>query len=91
MPTIWAFDYVEKKAQLISLGRLYEKFLWMFKRARVKNSFEKKKILPLTKEGLRSYKYAKLCYVCGKRLLKKFANDKNYQKVRDECHYTGNI
>ena len=24
-----------------------------------------------------------------KKLLKKFANDKNYRKVRDHCHYTG--
>ena len=29
------------------------------------------------------------CYICGKRFLKKFANDKNYLKVRDHCHYTG--
>ena len=27
--------------------------------------------------------------ICGKRILKKFANDKNYQKVRDHCHFTG--
>ena len=24
-----------------------------------------------------------------KKILKKFANDKNYQKVRDHCHFTG--
>ena len=29
------------------------------------------------------------CYICGKMLLKKFAKDKNYQKVRDHCHFTG--
>ena len=29
------------------------------------------------------------CYICGKRFLKKFANDKDYQKFRDHCHYTG--
>ena len=28
--------------------------------------FEKKKMLPLTKEELKSYQEGKLCYVCGK-------------------------
>ena len=51
--------------------------------------FEKKKILTLTKEELKSHQNPKVCYVCGKRFLKKFANDKNYWKVRDHFHYTG--
>ena len=29
------------------------------------------------------------CYVWGKRLLKKFANDKSYRKVRDNYHFAG--
>ena len=29
------------------------------------------------------------CYICGKRFLKTFAIDKNYQKVRAHCHFTG--
>ena len=49
--------------------------------------FEKKEMLPLTKEELKSHQGAKVCYICGKRILKKFAKDKNYQRVRD-CHYT---
>ena len=32
---------------------------------------EKKRMLPLTKEELKSHQAAKLCYVCGKRFLKK--------------------
>ena len=51
--------------------------------------FEKKKMLSLTKEELKSHQYAKVCYICGNRILKKFAKDKNYRKVRDHCHYTG--
>ena len=27
-------------------------------------------------------------YICGKRLFKKFAKDKNYQKLREHCHFT---
>ena len=39
---------------------------------------KRKKMLPLTKEELRSYQDAKACHICGKRILKKFSNDKNY-------------
>ena len=49
-------------------------------------------MLPLTKKELksiRSHQDAKVCFICGKRFLKKFADDKNYRKVRDHCHYTG--
>ena len=52
-------------------------------------NFEKKKMLPLTKEELRSYQDAKACHICGKRILKKFSNDKNHWKVRDYCQFTG--
>ena len=51
--------------------------------------FEKKKMLLLTKEELKSNQDAKVCYICGKRFLKKCANDKDYCKVLDHCHYTG--
>ena len=46
-------------------------------------------MLPITKEELKSHQDAKVYQICGQRFLKKFANDKNYQKVRDHCHYTG--
>ena len=36
-------------------------------------------MLLLTKEELKSYQGEKVCYVCGKRFLKKFTNDKNYR------------
>ena len=32
--------------------------------------FEKKKVLPLTKEELKSHDYARNCYICGKRIIK---------------------
>ena len=46
-------------------------------------------MLPLTKEELKSHQDAKVCYICGNRFLKQIANDKNYQKFKDHCHYTG--
>ena len=51
--------------------------------------FERRKVLPLTKEELKPHQDAKVCYICGKRFLKKFANDKNYRKTRNHCHFTG--
>ena len=49
----------------------------------------KEKMLLLTKEKLKSYQDAKLCYICGKRILQHLAKSKNYWKVKDHCHYTG--
>ena len=50
-------------------------------------NFEKKKMLPLTKEELKSYQDVKAYHIYGKTILKKFAN-KNYRKVRNHCHFT---
>ena len=46
-------------------------------------------MLPLIKEELESHQDAKICYICGQRVLKKLSKSINYQKVRDHCHYTG--
>ena len=46
-------------------------------------------MLPSTKEEPKSHQDAKACYICQKRFLKRFANDKNYRKVRDHCHFAG--
>ena len=41
------------------------------------------------KKDLKSHEDAKVCYICGRKILKTFAKDINYRKVRDHCHYTG--
>ena len=46
-------------------------------------------MLPLEKVELKLYQEAKVCHICGKVMLEKFAKDKNYRKNRDHCHYTG--
>ena len=43
----------------------------------------------VNKKQLKSHHSETACYICGKRFPKKFAKDKNYQKVRDHCHFTG--
>ena len=46
--------------------------------------FERKeKMLPLTKEELKSHQDAKVCYICVKRILKKLSKNITYRKVRD--------
>ena len=52
------------------------------------SDFEKKRMLPLTKEEVKSHQDVKVCYICDKRFLKRFAKEKNYQKVKDHCHST---
>ena len=46
-------------------------------------------MLPLTEEELKSHQNEDVCYICEKRFLKVFANERSYRKVRDHCHYTG--
>ena len=46
-------------------------------------------MLPLTKEELKYHKDATACCICRKIFSKQFAKDKNYRKVRDDCHFTG--
>ena len=57
-------------------------------REHVKNiyNFQKKKMLPLTKEELNSHQVAKVCYICGKIILKNLSKSVNYWNVRDHCH-----
>ena len=46
-------------------------------------------MLPLIKEELKSHQDAKVCYTCGKRILKNLSKSIDYRKVRDHCHYAG--
>ena len=52
-------------------------------REHVKNiaHYKKKKMLPLTKEELKSHQDAKVCYICEKRILQKLPKNKNYRKL----------
>ena len=54
-------------------------------------NYDKKEMIPLTKEEYKSYKTQETCHICEK----KFCVDKddedyiNRKKVKDHCHYTG--
>ena len=71
---IWAFDHIENKHTLYHRKDCIQKFCVSL-REHAKNiiDFEKKNLLPLIKEELKSHQDAKACYICGKRILKKIA------------------
>ena len=48
-------------------------------------------MLPLKKkeEEIKSHQDTRVCYMCGKRILKRLSKSLNYQKVRNHCHHTG--
>ena len=49
-------------------------------------NYEKKKMIPLTKEEKIHYNEQEICYICKKEF---GINNKKHYKVRDHCHYTG--
>ena len=84
MSTILAFDDIENKHTLYRGEDCMKKFCTsLTEHATNVTNFQKKIILPLTREELKSYQDIKACYIYGKRIFRKFANDKSYQKVRD--------
>ena len=52
-------------------------------------SFKKKKIKLLTNKQQESYENPKFCYICKEKFENRYAKDKKYCKVRDQCHCTG--
>ena len=83
--TIWGLDHVENKHTLYR-GKVYAK-----NREYVKHiiDFEKKKKFTVNKKRIKITSRRKSMLFCEKRILKKFATNKNYRKVSDHCHYTG--
>ena len=90
MSTIRAFDNIENK-HILYCGEDCMRKVCGFLRQHAKNVivFEKTKILLLTKVELKSYQDAKVCYICGKIIIKKLSKNIIYRKVRDHCYYTG--
>ena len=72
MSTIWSFDNIENKHTLYGGEDCMKKFCTFLGEYATTNiiNFEKRKILQLSKEELKSHQDAKVCYICGKRILK---------------------
>ena len=75
---VWAFDHIENKHTLYCGKDCMKKFCKSL-RDHAKNviDFKKKKLLTLLKEELKSYQDAKVCYICGKRVLKNLCKNIN--------------
>ena len=71
MSTIWAFDPMENKHTSYRGKDCMKKFCTSLREhAKDTIDFEKKKMLRLTKEELKSHENAKVCYTCGKKIVK---------------------
>ena len=71
MPIIWGFYHIKNKHTLYS-GKDENILYFLKKRLKIYIDFEKKKILLLIKKELKSYKDAKVSYICGKKSWKNF-------------------
>ena len=85
--TSFSFDELKNKLNYYRGKDCMKKFCKDLKEhaTRIIN-YEKKKIIPLTKEEEINYNDQKVCYICKKEF--DTIDKKNY-KVRDHCHYTG--
>ena len=74
MPAIWGFDHIKSK-DTWSVEKDYMKRFWESLREHAKSiiDFQKKIMLPLTREELKSYEESKVCYICRKYLIKKYS------------------
>ena len=85
MSTIWAFNNIENKHTVYRGEDCMKKCCNSLREhATSAINFEKKKNVTVNKKELILHQDTTEFYICGKRFLKKFANDKNYH-----CHFTG--
>ena len=52
-------------------------------------NFKKEKMKLLTNKQQKSDRNANICYICEEKFQDEHAKDKNYCKVMDHCHFTG--
>ena len=84
MSIIWTLSHIEHKHDFCRQKDCMKKICGSLTE-REKNiiDFEKKKMLLLTNNKKR------VCYICGKMILKKLSKNINYRKVKNHCHYDG--
>ena len=92
MFTRCSFDKKENKLNYYRVKDCIEKLCKKLKKRAMKIiKYEKREMIPLTKEENKSYKKQKICHICkGKFCVDK--DDENYKnktKVKDHCQYTG--
>ena len=91
MFTCCSFDEKENKLNYYRVKDCIEKLCKKLKKRAMKiTKYEKREMIPLTKEENKSYKKQKICHICkGKFCVDKDdENYKNRKKVKDQCYYT---
>ena len=91
------FHLFQQKISLIviEVKTVWKSFVRIWKSMQKNNQPWKKEMMRLTDEENKSYEKQKICYICKKEFStddddNEIAFNKNYQKVRDDCLYTGN-
>ena len=87
-----SFDEKENKLDYYRKKDCIEKLCKKLKKRAIKIiNYEKKEMIPLTKEENKSYKEQKLCHICEENIFMN-KDDENYKKrkkLKDHCHCTG--
>ena len=52
-------------------------------------NYEKKEMIPLTSEARKLHRKQKKCHICKKKTFSTDGDNRNYHRVRDNCHHTG--
>ena len=92
MFTSCSFDEKENKINYYRGKDYIEKLCKKLKERAMKIiNYEKKEMIPLTKEEQKSYKKQQACHICEEMFCmdEDDENYKNKKKVKDHCHYAG--
>ena len=83
MSTIFALDHIGSNHSLYRVQQSMKKFCESL-REHTKNliDFEKRNMIPLTKEELKLHHDAKNCYICRKRIFQELTKNRGYQKLQ---------
>ena len=76
---MWKFDCIENKHDVYRGEDCIKEFCKSLR----------EQMIPLTNEEYELYFNQINCHICKKNFDHKYTNDKNYRKVKDQCHYTG--
>ena len=88
----YSFDEKENKLDYCREKDCIEILCKKFKKCAMKIiNYEKKEMIPPTKEENKSHKEQETCHICEEKFCmdKNDENYKNRKKVKDRCHYTG--
>ena len=89
MFTRYSFNEKENKLNYYRGKNCIEKFCKKLKERAMKIiNYEKKEMIPLTKEENKSYKEQEACHICEETFCMD-KDDENKRKVKEHCHYTG--